>query len=81
VLGRCVGYAYPWDYDGDPAAAGRAAELGLDAVALAASYERDEAVPPPRVLADGHIGGGPFRVNDAAIWVQRGAGPRCAVVR
>jgi hypothetical protein len=33
---RSVGYAYPWDYEGDPAAAERAARLGLDAVALGA---------------------------------------------
>ncbi len=43
---RSVGYAYPWDYEGDPAAAERAARLGLDAVALAASYHATRAGTP-----------------------------------
>jgi hypothetical protein len=41
-----VGYAYPWDYLGDPAAAERVARLGLDAVALAASYHATRAGTP-----------------------------------
>ncbi|MGH3646986.1 MAG: hypothetical protein ACRDTM_07410, partial [Micromonosporaceae bacterium] len=40
-----VGYAYPWDFD-DPAAAGRAVELGVDAVAVAASYHTTRAATP-----------------------------------
>jgi hypothetical protein len=43
---RSVGYAYPWDYERDPAAAERAARLGLDAVALAASYHATRAGTP-----------------------------------
>jgi hypothetical protein len=43
---RSVGYAYPWDYEGDPAAAERAAQLGLDSVALAASYHATRAGTP-----------------------------------
>jgi hypothetical protein len=43
---RSVGYAYPWDYKGDPAAAERAARLGLDSVALAASYHATRAGKP-----------------------------------
>jgi hypothetical protein len=43
---RSVGYAYPWDYIGDPAAASRAAALGLDAVAVAASYHATRAATP-----------------------------------
>lgn len=43
---RAVGYAYPWDYLDDPAAAPRAASLGLDAVALAASYHATRAASP-----------------------------------
>ncbi|HEY6747865.1 MAG TPA: hypothetical protein VI357_19375 [Mycobacteriales bacterium] len=43
---RSVGYAYPWDYVGDPAAAGRAAELGLDSVAVAAAYHATRAGTP-----------------------------------
>jgi hypothetical protein len=48
---RSVGYAYPWDYIGDPAAASRAATLGLDAVAVAASYHATRAATP---LHPGH---------------------------
>jgi hypothetical protein len=43
---RSVGYAYPWDYIGDPAAASRAATFGLDAVAVAASYHATRAATP-----------------------------------
>jgi hypothetical protein len=43
---RCVGYAYPWDYVGDSVAASRAADLGLDAVAVAASYHATRAATP-----------------------------------
>jgi hypothetical protein len=46
MLTRSVGYAYPWDYAGDPAAAPRAASLGLDAVAVAASYHATRAATP-----------------------------------
>jgi hypothetical protein len=46
MLKRSVGYAYPWDYAGDPAAAPRAASLGLDAVAIAASYHATRAATP-----------------------------------
>ncbi len=41
-----VGYAYPWDFEGDPAAATRAAELGCDTVALAATYHSSRTVSP-----------------------------------
>ncbi|MGC1419723.1 MAG: hypothetical protein WA786_06345 [Acidimicrobiales bacterium] len=43
---KAVGYAYPWDYQDDPAAASRVAELGLDVVALAASYHASRSVSP-----------------------------------
>lgn len=43
---RCIGYAYPWDYADDAAAADRAAGLGLDAVAVAASYHATRAASP-----------------------------------
>ena len=43
---RCVGYAYPWDFAGDRAAVARAAELGLDGVAVAASYHPTRAATP-----------------------------------
>ncbi|HVK24457.1 MAG TPA: hypothetical protein VM677_24125 [Actinokineospora sp.] len=41
-----VGYAYPWDFDGDPAAGPRARDLGVNAVALAAAYHSTR-VPTP----------------------------------
>ncbi|HET6633562.1 MAG TPA: hypothetical protein VFH77_00895 [Streptomyces sp.] len=43
---RAVGYAYPWDFTGDPAAAPRARALGLDAVAVAAAYHTVRAAAP-----------------------------------
>lgn len=43
---RTIGYAYPWDYLDDPDAPARAASLGLDAVALAASYHATRAATP-----------------------------------
>ncbi|MEU7000145.1 hypothetical protein [Nonomuraea sp. NPDC046570] len=41
-----VVYAYPWDIVGDPAAPERFAGLGVDAVALAASYHSVRAATP-----------------------------------
>lgn len=41
-----VGYSYPWDYVGDPGAVERARAVGVDAVALAASYHACRAVTP-----------------------------------
>ncbi len=41
-----VGYVYPWDFDGDPEAAARAAALGLDRVAIAATYHASRTVSP-----------------------------------
>jgi hypothetical protein len=39
-------YLYPWDVDGDPAAADRLAGLGLSGVTLAAAYHAVRAVTP-----------------------------------
>lgn len=39
-------YLYPWDVDGDPAAADRLAGLGLTVVTLAAAYHAVRAVTP-----------------------------------
>jgi hypothetical protein len=39
-------YLYPWDVDGDPAAAGRIAALGVPEVSLAAAYHAVRAVTP-----------------------------------
>ncbi|MEV0354354.1 hypothetical protein AB0H88_52175 [Nonomuraea sp. NPDC050680] len=41
-----VAYAYPWDIVGDPSAPSRLAELGVEAVALAASYHSTRAATP-----------------------------------
>jgi hypothetical protein len=41
-----TGYAYPWDAIGDDAAASSAAELGVDVVALAATYHATRVVTP-----------------------------------
>jgi hypothetical protein len=41
-----TGYAYPWDYVGDSDAASRAGELGIDRVALAATYHASRTVSP-----------------------------------
>jgi hypothetical protein len=41
-----VVHAYPWDLVGDPAAADRIAGLGVDAVAVAASYHTVRAATP-----------------------------------
>ncbi|RJQ68510.1 hypothetical protein D5S17_31965 [Pseudonocardiaceae bacterium YIM PH 21723] len=43
---KSVGYAYPWDYAGDPAAVGRAVDLGIDAVAVSATYHSTRAATP-----------------------------------
>ncbi|MFE9745738.1 hypothetical protein ACFYOT_12600 [Saccharothrix saharensis] len=41
-----VAHVYPWDVVGDPAAVDRIASLGVDAVALAASYHTVRAATP-----------------------------------
>jgi len=41
-----TGYAFPWDYVGDAGAAHRAGELGVDVVALAATYHASRTVSP-----------------------------------
>ncbi len=43
---RIGAYLYPWDVDGDPAAADRIAGLGLTGVTLAAAYHAVRAVTP-----------------------------------
>ncbi|MGP8008641.1 MAG: hypothetical protein ACLPKZ_00060 [Acidimicrobiales bacterium] len=43
---KATGYAFPWDYLEDPEAATRAIEVGVDAVALAATYHAAR-VPSP----------------------------------
>ena len=44
--GRTGAYLYPWDVNGDPAAADRIAGLGLTEVTLAAAYHAVRAVTP-----------------------------------
>lgn len=43
---KVVGYSYPWDYLEDPHAATRAAECGVDVVAVAAAYHAGRVVSP-----------------------------------
>lgn len=43
---RTLGNVYPWDVDGDPAAAERIAGLGFSGVTLAAAYHSVRAVTP-----------------------------------
>lgn len=43
---RTSAYVYPWDVDGDPAAAARIADLGIGQVSLAAAYHEVRAVTP-----------------------------------
>lgn len=43
---RVTGYAYPWDVLGDPGFADRVGELGVDEVAVAASYHATRAATP-----------------------------------
>ena len=45
-LVNVTGYAYPWDAIDDDAAASSAAELGVDVVALAATYHATRVVTP-----------------------------------
>lgn len=60
-------YLYPWDVDGDPAAADRIAGLGVTEVSLAASYHAVRAVtrfhPGHRVVT-----------RDAAVYYRRDPG-------
>ncbi|MER7365234.1 hypothetical protein [Nonomuraea wenchangensis] len=41
-----IAYVYPWDVVGDPSAPDRLAALGVDAIALAASYHSTRAATP-----------------------------------
>src|SRR5215831_480889 len=71
---------YPWDVDGDPAAAGRLAGLGLAGVTLAAAYHAVRAVTP---FHPGHR----IVTRDAAVYYRadpsrwRGTAPRPARLR
>ncbi len=64
---RAGAYLYPWDVDGDPAAADRVAGLGLAGVSLAAAYHAVRAVTP---FHPGHR----IVTRDAAVYYQPGAG-------
>jgi hypothetical protein len=46
VAGRVAGHAYPWDVLDDPTFAGRARDLGVDTVTMAASYHSTRAATP-----------------------------------
>ncbi|MFB6783754.1 hypothetical protein ACFCX0_42310 [Streptomyces sp. NPDC056352] len=64
-----LGYAYPWDLDGDPAAADRIRAVGVDAVALAAVYHTTRAATPL------HPARRVFEAAHAACYVP--CAPRC----
>jgi hypothetical protein len=57
-------YLYPWDVDGDPAAADRIAALGVTEVSLAAAYHAVRAVTPSH---PGHR----IVTRDAAVYHRR----------
>jgi hypothetical protein len=63
---RAGAYLYPWDVDGDPAAADRIAGLGLAGVSLAAAYHAVRAVTP---FHPGHR----IVTRDAAVYYQADA--------
>ena len=72
-------YLYPWDVDGDPAAADRIAGLGLTGVTLAAAYHAVRAVTPfhPQhriVTRDAAV----YYRPDPARWDGRGLRPGAA---
>lgn len=60
---KVVGYSYPWDYLDDPGAPERATALGVDVVALAASYHSSRVVTPL------HPTRRVFEVSQSAIYV------------
>jgi hypothetical protein len=60
---RAGAYLYPWDVDGDPAAADRVAGLGLAGVSLAAAYHAVRAATP---FHPGHR----IVTRDAAVYYQ-----------
>jgi hypothetical protein len=57
-------YLYPWDVNGDPAAAGRIAALGVTEVSLAAAYHAVRAITP---FHPGHQ----IVTRDAAVYHRR----------
>ena len=78
---RIGAYLYPWDVDGDPAAADRIAGLGLTEITLAAAYHAVRAVTPfhPRhriVTRDAGV----YYQPDPARWDARRLRPAAADV-
>ena len=78
---RIGAYLYPWDVDGDPAAADRIAGLGLTEITLAAAYHAVRAVTPfhPRhriVTRDAAV----YYQPDPARWDRRQLRPVAAGV-
>lgn len=75
-----TGYLYPWDLVGDPESAAEAAALGVDRVALAASYHSVRAATPRhpgRRVVDAHSAALYVPVVDRA-WVGQALVPRDA---
>jgi hypothetical protein len=72
-----TGYSYPWDYVGDDAALDRVASLGLDVVALAATYHATRlATPlhPTRRVTELTHSAAYFPLRDE-VWSSRGLRP------
>ncbi len=73
-----TGYAYPWDYLDDDAAAPRAAEVGLDVIALAATYHAARVprpLHPTRRITEIPYSAAYIPIRDAA-WQGRRLMPR-----
>jgi hypothetical protein len=66
-------YVYPWDVVGDPAAATRIAELGLDVAVLAAAYHTTRALTPlhprHRIVVARHAAA--YYPPDPGVWTGR----------
>ncbi len=76
-----TGYSYPWDYLGDESAFDRVASLGLDVVALAASYHATRlATPlhPTRRVTEIENSAAYFPLRQD-LWVSRRLRPRAPV--
>ncbi|WP_406448848.1 hypothetical protein OG782_08300 [Streptomyces sp. NBC_00876] len=74
---RTSAFLYPWDIVGDPDAAARVADLGVQQVTLAAAYHSTRALTPRhpvrRVVTAGHAA--VLYPPDGARWAGRGLRP------
>jgi hypothetical protein len=70
---RVTGHAYPWDVVGDPSFPGRARDLGVDSVTLAAAYHATRAATPlhPRHQIVDARGTALYRPIREPVWAGR----------